>query len=163
MFHREVFLTESNDKQPVAGSAPIHCRPVASAGWTSYRCRSRFGWIMIGANDDEEAWREALRSSPAPDPDTLQVWDGVRYVDTRLTPKHSERQAMNQSERYQDPPVFCPYCGAGMEPFMGPEDGPATSWAHPKAPDCKWSEHENLSNRRVAAARAAARRKHAPG
>jgi len=51
---------------------------------------------------------------------------------------------------YQDPPRFCPGCGARLEPFMGPEDGPAESWAHPVQPTCKWSEHENLSNRQLA-------------
>jgi|GEM_PF-1869949 len=56
-------------------------RPLAAKGLTSYRCRSPYGWIMIGARDHEDAMREAARSTDAPDRAGLQVWDGERYVD----------------------------------------------------------------------------------
>ena len=55
-------------------------RPCAAQGLTSYRCKGRYGWIMIGAKDHDDAMREALRSSDAASRDTLEVWDGERYV-----------------------------------------------------------------------------------
>ena len=53
-------------------------RPMAGPGLTSYRARSPYGWIMIGARDDVDAMREAVRSTP--EPTDLQVWDGRAYV-----------------------------------------------------------------------------------
>lgn len=56
-------------------------RPLAAAGLTSYRYRGRYGWVMIGAADDEDALGEAERSIGGPaDPTLLQRWDGQRYV-----------------------------------------------------------------------------------
>lgn len=55
-------------------------RPLAAAGLTSYRCRSAYGWIMIGAADDADAMRQARRSSNTARNEDLQVWDGARYV-----------------------------------------------------------------------------------
>lgn len=52
--------------------------PCAAKGLVSYRAHGRFGWIMIGASDDEDAMREAKRSTP--NPTDLQVWDGRAYV-----------------------------------------------------------------------------------
>lgn len=62
----------------------IHDRPLAAAGLVSYRCRSPYGWIMIGARDDDDAMREAARSTKAPSRNGLQRWDGAAYqpVDT---------------------------------------------------------------------------------
>jgi len=58
---------------------PLHERPLAVAGLVSYRAESRYGgWIMIGARDDADAWREAKRSTP--EPKNLQRWDGTKYV-----------------------------------------------------------------------------------
>lgn len=57
-----------------------HERPMAAAGLTSYRCRGRYGWIMIGATDAADAMREARRSTANPRPEDLEVWDGTRYV-----------------------------------------------------------------------------------
>lgn len=57
--------------------------PLAAAGLTSYRLLGRYGWIMIGARDTDEAMREAARSisnPDKPDRDALQVWDGKQYV-----------------------------------------------------------------------------------
>lgn len=56
-----------------------HDRPCAAPGLTSYRCRGRYGYIMIGARDVQDAWREARRSSDQPH--DLQVWDGAAYKD----------------------------------------------------------------------------------
>lgn len=54
-------------------------RPLAAPGLTSYRCKGRYGWIMIGATDREDALREARRSSDSVQPETLQVWAGGQY------------------------------------------------------------------------------------
>jgi hypothetical protein len=47
-------------------------KPLAAPGLRSYRCKGRFGWIMIGATDDADALREARRSSDVADLATLQ-------------------------------------------------------------------------------------------
>ncbi len=56
---------------------PVHDRPCAASGLTSYRYRGRYGWIMIGANDHRDALREACRSTHdnAASLDKLEVWD----------------------------------------------------------------------------------------
>lgn len=59
---------------------PVHERPLAAAGLTSYRCRSNYGWIMIGATDDTDAMSEARRSSPGACITNLEIWNGERYV-----------------------------------------------------------------------------------
>ncbi len=41
-------------------------RPMAAAGWKSYRYKGTYGWIMIGAIDDADALREARRSCSGP-------------------------------------------------------------------------------------------------
>lgn len=57
-------------------------RPMASPPYTSYRYRGRYGWIMIGAMDDEEALREAQRSSSCPvTRKNLQRWSDYAYFD----------------------------------------------------------------------------------
>ena len=56
----------------------IYDLPCASDGLRSYRARSCYGWIMIGAKDHADAMREAKRSSK--DAHTLQVWNGIQYV-----------------------------------------------------------------------------------
>lgn len=62
--------------------SPHHERPLAAAGLTSYRYRGPFGWIMIGAMDDEDALREASRSTSGTVAlANLQRWDGCRYQD----------------------------------------------------------------------------------
>lgn len=53
-------------------------RPCAAAGLTSYRARSPFGFIMIGASSDKGAWREAHRSTDRPH--SLERWNGAAYV-----------------------------------------------------------------------------------
>lgn len=54
----------------------FHNRPCAVAGLTSYRYRGRYGFVMIGARDDDDAIREAGRSIDGPpDPTRLELWD----------------------------------------------------------------------------------------
>jgi len=55
--------------------------PCAAKGLTSYRARGRYGWIMIGATDVADAWREALRSTDTPT--DLQRWDGTAHRPVR--------------------------------------------------------------------------------
>jgi hypothetical protein len=55
-------------------------KPMASKGLISYRYRGRYGWIMIGAKDDNDALREAQRStSDKVTTDNLQIWKGNQY------------------------------------------------------------------------------------
>jgi len=67
----------------MADRASTADRPLAAAGLASYRCQGQYGWIMIGASDAEDAYRQALRSSPSARREDLQVWDGARYVPER--------------------------------------------------------------------------------
>lgn len=54
--------------------------PLAVPGLESYRYRGRYGWIMIGAKSDEEALREAARSTVGEvSRGNLEVWRG-KYV-----------------------------------------------------------------------------------
>lgn len=62
-----------------------HNKPLAAPGLTSYRCKGRFGWIMIGAKDHIDAMREARRSvdrlgADTPRREDLQIWNGKEYV-----------------------------------------------------------------------------------
>lgn len=54
-------------------------RPCAAPGLRSYRIRGRYGWIMIGARDVQDAMREAERSTPNPDRLALEVWQDGAY------------------------------------------------------------------------------------
>jgi hypothetical protein len=55
-------------------------KPMAMQGLISYRYRGRYGWIMIGAKDDNDALREAQRStSDRVTMDNLQIWKGSQY------------------------------------------------------------------------------------
>lgn len=55
-------------------------RPLAAPGLTSYRCRSGYGWIMIGARNNGDALGEARRTRSDAMSQDLQVWDGTQYV-----------------------------------------------------------------------------------
>jgi len=55
-------------------------RPLADAGLISYRCKGSFGWIMIGAKDNDDAMCEALRSSKHAKREGLQMWNGKEYA-----------------------------------------------------------------------------------
>lgn len=64
-----------------------HELPMAAAGLQSYRYRSAYGWVMIGATDDADALREAQRSTAAPvTADRLQRWTGTEYQPTKGQP-----------------------------------------------------------------------------
>lgn len=57
-------------------------KPMAAAPWKSYRYKGPYGWVMIGANDDVDAFKEAKRSLST---ETavfahLQRWNGEEYV-----------------------------------------------------------------------------------
>ena len=55
-------------------------KPLAAAGLTSYRYKGRYGWVMIGATDANDALREALRSTPGPvSMDNLEVYGLAGY------------------------------------------------------------------------------------
>lgn len=56
----------------------FHNLPLASPNLTSYRAMGRYGWIMIGAKDDDDAMREARRSTNTIR--SLERWDGGAYV-----------------------------------------------------------------------------------
>lgn len=58
----------------------MHNKPLAMAGLTSYRCKSPYGWVMIGAKDHEGALNEAKRSTREPKMEDLQIWNGSEYV-----------------------------------------------------------------------------------
>ena len=62
-------------------ATPMHDRPLAAHGLTSYRLKGPYGWIMIGARNHQEAMSEAARSTAAPKAEALQVWDGLKYID----------------------------------------------------------------------------------
>lgn len=59
-------------------------RPLAADGLTSYRIKGRYGWIMIGAQNADDAMREAGRSTPQPERETLEVWDADASQYVRL-------------------------------------------------------------------------------
>lgn len=55
-------------------------RPLAASGFQSYRCKGAFGWIMIGATDDDDAMVQARRSSAHAKREDLQKWVNGGYV-----------------------------------------------------------------------------------
>jgi len=58
--------------------------PLAAEGLTSYRYQGDYGWIMIGAPNDNDALLEAHRSTCSPvDISRLQVWSEDGYVPTQ--------------------------------------------------------------------------------
>lgn len=60
----------------------LHDKPMAVSPLVSYRYRSRYGWIMIGACSDLDALCEAERSIKGKAQKShLQVWNGTVYVD----------------------------------------------------------------------------------
>lgn len=64
----------------VSEPRPPHEKPLAVKGLTSYRLKGRYGWIMIGAKNHEDAMNEAARSTDHPLRKNLEVWNGSRYV-----------------------------------------------------------------------------------
>jgi hypothetical protein len=60
-----------------------HDKPLAAPGLTSFRYKGRYGYVMIGATDTEDALREARRSVDGPALiQNLDIWDdrASRYV-----------------------------------------------------------------------------------
>ena len=57
-------------------------KPLAAEGLTSYRYKSRYGYIMIGATSNDDALNEANRSLSVGKStvDGLEIWDGEKYV-----------------------------------------------------------------------------------
>lgn len=56
-------------------------KPLADKGLISYRYRGRYGWVMIGAKNDQDALNEAKRSiGETPDISKLQVWKDGKYI-----------------------------------------------------------------------------------
>lgn len=58
-------------------------RPCAAAGLTSFRYKGRYGFVMIGATNTEDALREARRSVTGPATvNNLDIWDAeaARYL-----------------------------------------------------------------------------------
>lgn len=66
--------------------------PLAAPGLVSYRCKAPYGWIMIGATDADDAYREAKRSNPRIQREDLQVWNGEVYADVISTQDKEIRQ-----------------------------------------------------------------------
>jgi metal-responsive CopG/Arc/MetJ family transcriptional regulator len=67
-------------KKRAANPSTVH-KPVASKGFISYRYKGPYGYIMIGATDDDDALKEARRSSSKPVTiENLEIWDGKKYV-----------------------------------------------------------------------------------
>jgi len=63
---------------------PSHTdRPLAAPGFVSYRYKGRYGYVMVGASNTEDALRQARRSIDGPALiGNLDVWDADagRYV-----------------------------------------------------------------------------------
>ena len=65
-----------------SGGIHFSNRPCAAKGLDSYRYKGPYGFIMIGANSDQEAFKEAARSMTSGEPaiENLQIWNGIEYV-----------------------------------------------------------------------------------
>lgn len=80
------FVSKQSDGSKRAGVRFVLVAPFphevdhACEPWTSYRLASRYGWILIGAKDHDDAMHQAARSTHDPDRSKLEVWNGERYV-----------------------------------------------------------------------------------
>lgn len=72
---------------------------MAAPGLISYRCKGRYGWIMIGAHDHADAMREARRSDPTARAENLEIWTDAGY--RSLTKLTDEEKAERDSFRQQ--------------------------------------------------------------
>jgi hypothetical protein len=60
---------------------PYWEKACADRGFVSYRYNGPFGYVMIGAKDDDDAYRQAARSiEQLPNRHMLQVWRNDQYV-----------------------------------------------------------------------------------
>ena len=58
-----------------------HNKPLAIKTLKSYRYKGRYGYIMIGATDSQDALREASRSTDSKVTiDNLEAWDCSKYM-----------------------------------------------------------------------------------
>lgn len=57
-------------------------KPLAIEGLISYRYQGKYGWIMIGAKDNQDALNEANRSLSEGKAklENLQIWDKNKYI-----------------------------------------------------------------------------------
>ncbi|MFC7462051.1 LPD11 domain-containing protein [Hydrogenophaga defluvii] len=63
-----------------AEATPVTSKPLAAAGFLSYRYRQPHGFVMIGAKDDDDALKQAGRSiEGAPQLTDLERWNGTTY------------------------------------------------------------------------------------
>lgn len=73
-------IKDAEARKVVLSLLPFTERPVAAAGFTSYRYRGPHGWIMIGASGNADALKEARRSTDAPVAlNKLEVWRVDHY------------------------------------------------------------------------------------
>lgn len=76
----------------------VTSKPLAAPGLISYRCKGKFGWIMIGATDHDDAIVQAKRSSSDLQPNSLEVWNGSAYVScTTLSTKGAALEVTSRS------------------------------------------------------------------
>lgn len=61
-------------------------RPLAMPGLISYRHPSPFGWVMIGAKDDDDALSEASRSTANAHRNLLEKWDADQGKYVKVMP-----------------------------------------------------------------------------
>lgn len=54
-------------------------RPCAMSGLISYRMRTPYGFVMIGAIDHVDAMREAQRSTDYASESGLEIWNSQNY------------------------------------------------------------------------------------
>lgn len=74
----------------------VQDRPCAAAGLKSYRYRGESGWIMIGAENHDDALRESLRSTQlGGDIARLEVWDRDHYVPAMSFAERHRRMALS--------------------------------------------------------------------
>ena len=77
----------------------ITSRPLAAEGYESYRCKGGYGWIMIGANSDDEALSEARRSIANPTLADIDRWDGAAYVPCQGAERNAAMEAQMSRSR----------------------------------------------------------------
>jgi hypothetical protein len=73
--NREEFNNKEISKRTAKKEKPSD-KPMASSGLKSYRYKGRYGHIMIGAKDHNDALNEAKRSTRDPvGHEHLEMWD----------------------------------------------------------------------------------------
>ena len=83
--------------------APFQDRPLAAHGWISYRAKSPYGWIMIGAANDAGALKEARRSNETVQESDLQIWNGREYAPLAICHQDGATSATSATRT----PVMC--------------------------------------------------------